>query len=390
MIPKSVSASALKTYQLCPSRYVAEYVTKGKGGGSAPAFLGTAVHSSLQKFVEVVHIGGNDAFNTLAYLHSLFDQYFEEMFPQGDQGGDWYDTGRTLLKDWHARTSFEGREVVSVEVRRQMMIPAAHNGVEIEIPLTYIIDRLDRKGPGVYRVVDYKTQREYWSVEDLEFNIQALIYAISVMIDYPDAEEVWVEMDLLRHSNVGRRFRRSELQDAYRRLLKMVQEIVDLDSDYAQERLNIECVYCVKRLTCNAVRKNVASGGIESLDDDGIIDAQAQMYFQLRAVKANMDDLQPRIMNIALDREETTFDTGWATVEVVMGQNREVDDSKIPAIVGQALFDKHATKAKMGVGALDSLIADPAVSSEQKAQLKQLITMKLKDPSLKIKSKGKL
>lgn len=387
MIPKSFSATALSVGMACPARYNAEFIERAPQFAGSAANLGTTLHAALEEFIRGVKIR-RDTHWSFDVLIALFDKKFADIFGN-DKSLPEYKDGRAILTKWFARPYiFEDivmSETLSLETKKSFPIPVVINGVKTPITFNYIIDRLDRIGPGEYRVVDYKSQRIPVTADELYGKIQARAYAIAVAIEYKDAEKIWVEFDLLRHEKVGVLFTRDDNIISWRMLKRAAQEIIDTPSESAPERLNPECMYCVRKATCNTLKKNADVGGIMSMSIDDIAQRLADVRAQSKALGYLENDLEKQLLLHAADNDVLGYDTRFATVKVTSSSRREIDEAKAIKIIGQDLLNKYGGRVTLGV--VDELLAGDELTTGQKAALQGAITKKPSNPKIKVVAK---
>lgn len=385
MIPRSLSATALHVAELCMARWFAENVERGRSGGGDAARLGSSVHGALEYYVKAVHFEKNNPQpGTLALLQKYYDLSYMTEFTTAELSGDLYTDGWEMLKKWWARTSFEGVEVLSCEVKEFFEVKFPDGTL---VPFNFIWDRFDRIGPNEYKVVDYKSFRWALRADDLAAKIQARFYALAVQIKYPDAEKIWVEFDQLRHDPIGLVFTKQDNIDTWRYLKRAVQRIYDYDenSDITEsETLNDECRWCVRKVTCTAVRRNAAVGGIHSWTSiEDAIEARAKLEYQAAAAKSAVDELDKLIIAEAKERDELEFVGTGYRANIGMSSRRAVDGERAEMILGPELFRKYGSTS-INLADIDKLLKGNEITPEQKKQLDSIVYRKLGEPKVKI------
>lgn len=383
MNPRTLSATSLSVAMACPARYRAEFIERAPQFAGQAAGLGSALHNALEEFIGGVKIR-RDTMWSIDVLLKMFDESFGKIF--GDLSKPEYKDGRAILVKWFSRPYiFEdicGSETISLEHKDNFDVPVVIDGVKTTKPFTFIIDRLDKIGPGEYRVVDYKSQRVPVTAEDLYGKIQARAYALAVMIKYKDAEKIWVQFDLLRHEAVGAVFTRADNIDSWRMIKRAAQEIIDTPDDEVQERLNPECMYCIRKLTCETMKKNADNGGIMGLTLDDMALKFADVQAQLKALQYASGDLEKALLMHASENDILNFDTKWAKVKVSSSMRRSVDEDKVRKIVPPEVLMAYGNKTTMG--AVDEMLNGDELTSGQKAALRALIIKKNGDLKVKV------
>lgn len=388
MKPLSLSASALNTFELCPARYHAENIERSRGAGSDAASLGTSVHGALELFVMACYINKTEE-PTLPLLIDLYKLSYSQTFGVYDYETELYYDGYKLVCDWFARTKWDGVRVVSCEVKDNFPVPTSIG----EIPFNYIWDRFDEHKPGEFRVVDYKTNR--WGVQpsDLKKKIQARAYGLAAAIQLKkegvEYKRIWVEFDMLRHSGpVGISFSREENAATWRFLKDSAQAIVDMPDDDLPEKLNDQCLFCVRKVSCDALRKNILVGGIHSLPTiEDKIDLRAQLEWQKKGLESLIKDMDKAILAEAKERDLEEFESDMSVLKIGVSRQRAVDPDMVKMALGEELFSKYGG-VSFTMATVDKLLKGKELTADQKRDLKGLIYNKIGNPSVKVEPKN--
>lgn len=386
MIPKSISATALHVAELCPARYKAEQIDRGKRLPGTAADLGTAVHSALEMYVTQVYLQHAEK-PSLQLLQEFFRLAYMTTFGKHECEGDEYEDGVEMLDRWFERTNLEDVEVLSAEVKENFLVPSPLGG---EIPFNYIWDRHDKIGDNEYKVVDYKTIR--WAVRpaDLKKKIQARAYGLAAQIKYKDAERIWVEYDLLRHEPVGIVFTREENIATWQYIKKSLEKIINTPDDDVPEILNPECRFCIRKLTCKALESNIAVGGTFGISTaEEAIDKRAALEWQIKAIQNAIEELDNIIIRDAKQNDKEEYETDLNRVTFGISRRRAVDPWMVEKVVGGDIFSKYGGLA-IKMADFDRLIKSKDLTREQKAELQQLIYFKNGEPTVKVESKNGL
>ena len=407
MIPRTLSASSLQVYELCPDRWVAEYMHRAPQPGGNAALTGTAVHGGLEDYVEAVYIKHEHDHLTKVQRKELLITFYQmsymKTFGSADMETPEYKDGLALAMTWFARTDLSDRTVISVEEKETIQVPfnhpdgAAHTcekceGVttlgpgQCQVPFNYIMDRLDQTGEDEYEVVDYKTIRVPLTPDDLETKIQARAYALAVQIKFPNAKKIKVTFDLLRHERVGLWFTRDDNIAFWRFLCTTLQDIVNTNEDDVSPVMNAECGYCVKKFTCPLIQSNITHGGIHSLSVDEKAVLTMKLKEQMKAQKLVVEALEEDLMLHAHTSQEVSWVTedGSTEVEITAQRRREFPAHQAAAIMGPELF---AQMGNLTLGNLDKIIKDESLDPAMREQLKSLIGWTTGGLGVKIKSK---
>lgn len=393
MIPKSISASSLTNAQLCMALFKATNVERGDGQSSPPAMLGTTLHAALEYFTEPEYLKSRAW--EWSRLKAGFLKGWESTFVGEPPSGQWWNDGVKILEGWYNRRDIASDildvDVLSREVKHSFAVPyrldgnkTGPDGARYEVPFNFIIDRLDRLDDGVYRVVDYKSQRAPMTPADLHNKIQPRAYALAVQIQHPDAREIWVQYDFLRYDRVATVFNREEQIETWHHICKQLQRVVDTPELNPPESLNESCRYCVRRFTCGTFQRNIHVGGIEALSIDQLADLHYRLKGQIVASQATIDDVEMALFRHAVQEDQTEFDAQGHTVKIVTKGRRGIDRDRIAMILGPDLMKEYG---RINVGDLDKLYKDPRINSAQKSLLDTAVTNEPGSPTVKVLKK---
>lgn len=393
MEPKSLSATALHVHEQCPARYKAEHIDRSKGFGGTAASVGSTVHGALEMFVKECYIEHNHK-PTLKLLQDFYHLSYIQTFGSHDTGTEEYLDGLEIISRWFARPGreeyFATARIVSCEVKTFFEIPTSIG----PIPFNYIWDRFDEMKPNVFKVVDYKTSR--WNIrsDDLQKKIQARCYGLAAAIQLKKEgitpDRVWVEFDMLRHEPgpVGRVFTREDNAATWKFLKDSAEAIIATKDDEVEERLNPECLFCVRKATCRALQKNVTVGGIHSIPTiEQAIDLRAQLEWQKKGLDSLIKDLDNKILTEAKERDLEEFESDMNKLKVTVSAQRAVDAEMVEKAIGPTLFERFGKKA-ITMSDVDKLLKGKQLTPEQKADLRGLIYMKRGEPRVKIDPKN--
>lgn len=395
MIPKSLSATAIQVAEACPARFHAEHIERSKGEGNVAANLGTAVHGALESYVKMVYLGKKTE-PSKKLLLDMFKLSYMEVFNTTSTDSVEYMEGYQMLETWFARTDVgDIRRVVSCEIKTFFEIPTSIG----PIPFNYIWDRFDEIKPGVFRVVDYKSNRWNITSADLQKKVQARCYGLAAAIQLKqqgvEYERIWVQFDMLRHSPVGRVFTREDNLATWNFLVETAERLIampDVDDQGNRialpERLNDSCNFCVRKAACNALKKNILVGGVHSLPSiEAAIDLRAEVEWQQKGLNALIAELDKKILGEARERDQESFESDRNELEITVGRQRKVDAEMVEMAIGPKLFEKYGSRG-ITMGTIDKLLKGKELTNKQKADVRSLIYMQTGEPRVKVRPKN--
>lgn len=377
MEPKSLSPSAVASFEGCEARYKAEYIDRVPDMQGSAAGLGSACHGALEDFVAGGHAAGGAEFGVLEVFYSIwYYKYFAEPTR--------YDEGKAMLKNWFDRQNWEGRKVLSTEVKETFDLKFTVGGEEKVIPFTYIWDRCDSmKDDTEIEVVDYKSFIMPVSNEDMRHKIQVRGYALAAQIKYPEAKRIWVTFDLLRYDRVGVSFTRDDNIGTWRYLQQLAKRV--WESDGTVETLNPECRWCVRKLQCEELMRHVKGGGILSVQDfDQAVEQRARLEWASGALKNAIAEIDGFILEEMEQKNMLEYRTQTVEVKATMRQTRTVDrEDEVIRLLPPNIVAKYG---KIGVTDIDKILKDEDLDEETKSVLKGMISRRPGKVYLKTKS----
>lgn len=386
MIPNSLSATSLDVFMNCPARFHAEKILKTPTPSGDAALRGSTVHLALELFVQKAIIEG-----TMPWVWEVLETFllkaYKETFGSTDTDTEQFKDCVDMCKRWFARTDVRTVKVLSLEKRDEFDLITSIG----KIPFVFIIDRLDELSPGVYRVVDYKSIRAYISPDDLRSKIQARIYALAIQILYPDAQEIWVEFDMVRHDtpNPGTKFTPQDNAATWYRLVEEAEKIIALDetdpiNNPLPENINNECMYCVRKSSCNTFLRHEAGGGIYAKTGDEAVKLKLEIQSRLKAMRILDEELNDIILREADERGEFTWKVSDIEVKITAPKQRKPDMPAILRIMPPEIVERYGS---MTLGTIDTLLKSGELTDEQVTQVKACIKQEWGDPKPKVTRK---
>lgn len=388
---KSLSATALEAAKACPARFKAAHVDKIPSPSGVPAMIGTSVHGALEAYVGDVYIEKKME-PSLDLLKMHYAHSFMVTFGYADDESPEYKDGLELCEKWFDRHDLDEDhiEVISVEIKKSFPVKVQYTdkktGVvtDEEVPVNYIIDRVDKIGPRIIRVVDYKTQRVPLTLNELRRKIQAKLYALAIAIEYKgimEIDEIHVQFDYLRKNDITFAVKRAENKEFYKELLKMAQKIADEDDENPARKVNADCQYCPIKVTCGELQRIGKLGGIASLS----IEKAALLYEELtaksKAIKYALEEIDALLVNHAVNEDVLEFNAGAVDVEMTMRRNRGINMFEAAKVIGPVLMARYG---KLNIGEIDKLLKGNELTDKQKEELSALIYTDFGDPKAKI------
>lgn len=385
MIPPSVSASSLLVSEACMERWKAENFYKTPQMSSQPADVGTTCHFALEQFVLKVCIEEKTTWDDVAFLNDMYRIGYVQTFGSADYDTEAFKDGAALVAAWYERNKLGLKnKVLSCEVKESFEIKTKAG----MIPFSYIYDRFDQIDDHVYEVVDYKTLRAWMNPSDLKQKIQPRAYALAAQIKYPDAEQIWVTFDMLRHDGpVGTVFSRDENAATYRYLQRAVNRIIDTDEDKTEERLNEDCKWCIRKTTCDTLLRSNTFGGIAGLTTEELVVRKFEVASQVKALGYAQEELDKALFKEAEANDVFEWETPGYKVEFTSRKMRKANSHGIASIVGPELCAKYGNFTMTNI---DKMMKSKDLTPQQRKAVEAEITANYTSPVPKITEKKEL
>ena len=166
---KPLSYTQISLYQSCPLCYKLQYIDgleqKEKGYFS----FGTTMHACAEYFFKV-KVPPPPSLDELLQFYE--QNWLAEGYESAEEEANYKAYGREMLaKFW---------EIHSPDFRMPIAVEWMFN-IDIEgVKLRGFIDRVDKLDSGGLDIVDYKTDRELFTKDDLERNLQLTLYQMAV------------------------------------------------------------------------------------------------------------------------------------------------------------------------------------------------------------------
>jgi RecB family exonuclease len=236
-----LSFSRLQRYEQCPRSFKLHYVDGLPSEPGPELHFGKAMHRTLERLVSEHAVTIEPA--------ALSFERAERLWQEA-----WADSGLMGI-----RAFYEGFRMLGTFVRSEGVVdPISVLAVEREFELAVgrfrvvgAIDRVDRTGEKSIRIRDYKTGRLLPTRAEVDESLQLSLYCLAAQELWPWAENVELQLDMLRHDVRLRTVRRQDDLDVARRYVEVLGEKTESDTDFAP-RPGPNCVHCEHRVQCDA------------------------------------------------------------------------------------------------------------------------------------------
>jgi putative RecB family exonuclease len=236
-----LSYSRLSRFEQCPLSYRLHYIEKKPAEPGLALRFGKTVHAVLERLLKEVL--DDERTGPLSEERAL-ELYREAWTAEGLTGIDVFEEGLRILRDFiHEQGVVDHRDILAVE--KEFRLPVG--------PFTVLgfIDRVDWVDDETVEVIDYKTNHQLFTRDEVESSLQLSLYHVAAQRLWPWAKKVKLTFWMLRH---GVRQETTRTEEQLADALAYV-ETLGRQTESAKEypaRLNANCSYCDHRRHCPA------------------------------------------------------------------------------------------------------------------------------------------
>ncbi len=170
---RPLSYTQISRYQSCPLWYKLQYIDRLEPKDKWYFSFGSTIHACAEYFFKV----RVPPPPLLEELLEFYEQnWLSEGYESAEEEAKYKAYGREILSKFWEIHSADFKMPVAVEPRFYIDIEG--------VKLTGYIDRVDKLDSGGLSIVDYKTDKELFTIDDLETNLQLTLYQLA-------AEETW-------------------------------------------------------------------------------------------------------------------------------------------------------------------------------------------------------
>ena len=239
-VNEHLSYSRLSRFESCPLSYRLHYIDKQVAEPGAPLRFGKVIHAVLEDLVRE-HVREER-------VAPLSEGRAVELFraawaADGLTGLALFQEGIDILKEFVHAGELDHRDVLAVE--KEFRLPIGRFTV-----LGYI-DRVDCIDDETIEVIDYKTNRQLFTRDEVDHSLQLSLYHLAVQQLWPWAKKVRLTFHMLRHGLRMRTSRTPEQLAAAGAYVETLGAMTEEATEYPA-RLNANCVYCDHRAQCPA------------------------------------------------------------------------------------------------------------------------------------------
>jgi len=282
-----LSFSRLTRFETCPLSYRLHYIDRLPAEPGLPLRFGKVVHAVLEHLLrEVIEDERTSPLSEDRALELLRDAWAAEKL----SGVEPFQEALHIVRDFiRAQGVIDHRTVLAVE--KEFRLPVG------DFEVLGFIDRVDWVDDETIEVIDYKTNHQLFTREEVDTSLQLSIYAAAAKRLWPWAKKVKLTFLMLRH---GVRQETTRTEEQLADALTYVETLgrqTETATDFPP-RLNLNCSYCDHRKRCPAYAEALKGKRdfiCESVDDLTAVAREreevARLSKALYARKAELEDV---------------------------------------------------------------------------------------------------
>lgn len=250
-----LSASSVNSYIDCGLAYKFAKIDR-----LPPEFIpdtmafGTSIHHTLENYYMEKKSG---IILTLKEIHSCFEALWEIeaannrdiVYSKGKTYASYIIEGKDLLSAWYDKLPKDGFSVIGTEVGFAFTIAG------ISIPIVGFIDLLEEDEAGTIIVTDFKTSAKAYATDDIDNNMQMLVYHLAMKSNGYADREILLKLDCLIKTKTPKfeSYYTTRTEEDEKRLIRKIQCVWDGISKgvFLPNDTGWKCKGCLYKTACN-------------------------------------------------------------------------------------------------------------------------------------------
>ena len=292
-----LSYSRLSRFETCPLSYRLHYIEKQQAEPGLPLRFGKTIHAVLERLIK--EVVDDERTGTLSEERAI-ELYREAWGAERLTGMDVFAEGLAILRRFIAEQGVvDHRDVLAVE--KEFRLPVG------PFEVLGFIDRVDWIDDETVEVIDYKTNHQLFTRDEVDTSLQMSLYEVAVRRLWPWAKKVKLTFWMLRH---GVRQQTTRTEEQLADALAYV-ETLGRQTETATEypaRLNTNCSYCDHRKQCPAYAEALKGKRefiVEDLADlEGVAREREEVARLAKALYARKEELEDILKAQLKERDE--------------------------------------------------------------------------------------
>ena len=292
-----LSYSRLSRFETCPLSYRLHYIEKKQAEPGLPLRFGKTIHAVLERLIK--EVVDDERTGPLSEERAI-ELYREAWGAEQLTGMDVFAEGLAILRRFIADQGVvDHRDVLAIE--KEFRLPVG------PFEVLGFIDRVDWIDDETVEVIDYKTNHQLFTRDEVDTSLQMSLYEVAVRRLWPWAKKVKLTFWMLRH---GVRQETTRTEEQLADALAYV-ETLGRQTETATEypaRLNTNCSYCDHRKQCPAYAdalKGKREFIVEDLADlEGVAREREEVARLAKALYARKEELEDILKAQLKERDE--------------------------------------------------------------------------------------
>ena len=292
-----LSYSRLSRFETCPLSYRLHYIEKKQAEPGLPLRFGKTIHAVLERLIK--EVVDDERTGPLSEERAI-ELYREAWGAERLTGMDVFAEGLAILRRFIAEQGVVGhRDVLAIE--KEFRLPVG------PFEVLGFIDRVDWIDDETVEVIDYKTNHQLFTRDEVDTSLQMSLYEVAVRRLWPWAKKVKLTFWMLRH---GVRQQTTRTEEQLADALAYV-ETLGRQTETATEypaRLNTNCSYCDHRKQCPAYAEALKGKRefiVEDLADlEGVAREREEVARLAKALYARKEELEDILKAQLKERDE--------------------------------------------------------------------------------------
>jgi len=292
-----LSYSRLSRFETCPLSYRLHYIEKKQAEPGLPLRFGKTIHAVLERLIK--EVVDDERTGPLSEERAI-ELYREAWGAERLTGMDVFAEGLAILRRFIAEQGVvDHRDVLAIE--KEFRLPVG------PFEVLGFIDRVDWIDDETVEVIDYKTNHQLFTRDEVDTSLQMSLYEVAVRRLWPWAKKVKLTFWMLRH---GVRQVTTRTEEQLADALAYVETLgrqTETATAYPA-RLNTNCSYCDHRKQCPAYAdalKGKREFIVEDLADlEGVAREREEVARLAKALYARKEELEDILKAQLKERDE--------------------------------------------------------------------------------------
>ena len=292
-----LSYSRLSRFETCPLSYRLHYIEKQQAEPGLPLRFGKTIHAVLERLIK--EVVDDERTGPLSEERAI-ELYREAWGAERLTGMDVFAEGLAILRRFIAEQGVvDHRDVLAIE--KEFRLPVG------PFEVLGFIDRVDWIDDETVEVIDYKTNHQLFTRDEVDTSLQMSLYEVAVRRLWPWAKKVKLTFWMLRH---GVRQQTTRTEEQLADALAYVETLgrqTETATAYPA-RLNTNCSYCDHRKQCPAYAdalKGKREFIVEDLADlEGVAREREEVARLAKALYARKEELEDILKAQLKERDE--------------------------------------------------------------------------------------